>query len=78
MSKLERAGVGPEGQLAKLDSISSALKYLKITSREEKVQREAEITIQTLLAWKTTLRKDKRKLCHGRLEATSSMMSTAY
>ena len=61
MEKLKRAGVGPEGQLGKLDAITSALKYYKTHLLKDVTSPElakTDLILTAVQGWKSTLRKE--------------------
>ena len=73
MEKLKRAGVGPEGQLGKLDAVSNTLKYYKTQLLKDATstkQVKADLILTTVQGWKATLRKDKRKVRAKYIEET--------
>ena len=74
MDKLEALEMGPEGQLSKLEGVSSALHFLittKTLSTEMKSTiHETEVYMQQ---WKRTLRSQKVSLQIQRIEMTSEM-----
>ena len=74
--KLRRVKVGPEGQLAKLDGVCMALKYLKVVIVGDKLDsplhQSATHMEEILAGWKGTIRKEKRKLRKKRLQQLSS------
>ena len=73
LDKLKRSSVGPEGQLSKLDGFSSALKFLQVILLKDSPEmvEKARHTLLLIQGWKTTLRRDKRKLMKKRLEDLS-------
>ena len=77
MEKLHALGVGPEGQLAKLEGVSVALKYLSIKycdrTKEGFLEFQTSMTVMEakLDSWKRQLRRQKKKLSLQRLDALS-------
>ena len=74
MEKLKRSSVGPEGQLSKIDGFCSALRFLKVDILRDSgspLTEKATRMLEVLKGWKNTLRKEKRKLQHRRLEELS-------
>lgn len=71
VEKVEKMGVGPEGQLTKLERISDCLKFLKCTHRDLDFKTEAQDAECRIRTWKTILRKEKQKLNAHRIEKAS-------
>jgi hypothetical protein len=71
LNTLEELKIGPEGQLSKLERVSAALNFLKMTKRitTEMIQ-DTELHIQQ---WKRTLRSQKSSLQVKRIEEVSEM-----
>ena len=74
--KLERFGVGVEGQINKLDAIDAALSFIQLMVLKDKPthpwhQRALRIS-ESLKAWKATLRKRKTRKRAQRLEDLSA------
>ena len=60
MVKLKRAGMGPEGQLGKLEAITSALKHYKTYLLKDATppeQVKTDLILTAVQGWKSTLRK---------------------
>ena len=82
MEKLHALGVGPEGQLAKLEGVSVALKYLGIRycdrTNEGFLDFQTSMTLMEakLDSWKRQLRRQKKKLSLQRLDALSTSSLT--
>ena len=76
LEKLKRVKVGPEGQLAKLDRMCMALKFLKVVIVGDKLDsplhQSATHMEEVLAGWKGTICKEKRKLRKKRLQQLSS------
>ena len=75
LEKLKRANVGPEGRLAKLDAFCTALKFLKVVLIPDERDPLYSLATQTegaMAGWKTSLRKDKRRLRKRRLQELSA------
>ena len=75
VDKLKRASVGPEGQLAKLDALCCAIKFIKaavIRDARNPAYAQATHTMEIISGWKSTLRRRKRVLCKKRLSELSS------
>lgn len=75
--ELRRRGVGPEGQLTKLEHIPLTLKWLKLRllpGSNYTAGYEAIAHMETtMVTWKNSLRKEKRKLQANRLDALSRL-----
>ena len=73
MEVVKESGVGPEGQLNKLERFSSALDYLKLSIDPHDMTRSAKINLiqSSLVGWKASLRKEKKRLNAIRLEQVS-------
>ena len=74
--KLERFGVGVEGQISKLDAIDAALSFIQLMVLKDKPthpwhQRALRIS-ESLKAWKAKLRKRKTRKRAQRLEDLSA------
>ena len=63
--------VGPEGILTKMERTGDALRYLKIYNQSPEMHAKITTVTEYLARWKYTLRKEKRKLAHERLETLS-------
>lgn len=76
MEKLKRSSIGPECQLAKLDGLCCALRFLRVEvlnpNTNQELTEKATHMQGVLHGWKTTLRKGKRKLQKKRLEDLSN------
>ena len=75
LEKLKRSSIGPEGQLAKVDGICCALRFLRVevlkgAPHPESMEKAGHM-LEVLQGWKSTLRKQKRKLRKKRLEELS-------
>ena len=74
MNRLEALNIGPEGQLSKLEGVSAALQFLKLTKN---FSTEMKSTIQDtelyIQQWKRTLRSQKSTLQIQRIERASEM-----
>ena len=74
-AKLKRAKIRPEGQLSKLDAICAGLRFLKVhilADESHPLYSQASRMELVLNGWKSTLRKEKRKLQKVRLQKLSS------
>ena len=60
LDKLKRSSVGPEGQLAKLDGFSSALKFFQVILLKDRPEmfEKARHTLLLIQGWKTTLQEE--------------------
>ena len=64
--------IGPEGRLTKLERTCDALNYLKMGLRDNPTTLNSiSALIDQIGRWKASLRKEKKKLNHKRLEALS-------
>jgi hypothetical protein len=75
VDKLKRASVGPEGQLAKLDGICCAIKFIKAAvfrDASNPAYAQATHMMEIISGWKSTLRRQKRVLRKKRLSKLSS------
>ena len=84
-NKLQQMGVGGEGRITKLDRIGSALKYIKEICGQQLVDgiMDSEDYLRSVgilermstsvKNWKSSLRKEKRRLAQGRLEDLSEL-----
>ena len=75
MEKLTRAGIGPEGQLGKLDALSHAVRYYKthlVKDATSPEQAKADLILTAVHGWKASLRKGKRKVRAKRIEEASN------
>lgn len=74
---LKSIGVGPEGQLSKLDHMVLALKFCRSNfERNEYYSQNCSAVrevLETLSDWKKRLRVDKRKLGANRLDNISRL-----
>jgi hypothetical protein len=74
VDKLKRVKVGPDGQLGKLDALSCALRFIKVSLPHDAspaLFSKIAAAEAALGGWKTTLRKDKRRLRKVRLQKLS-------
>ena len=63
--------VGPEGILTKMERTGDVLNYLIMYNSDPNFQAKVKCVEESLRKWKYTLRKEKKKLAHKRLEALS-------
>ena len=59
MEKLTRAGIGPEGQLGKLDALSHAVRYYKthlVKDATSPEQAKADLILTAVHGWKRKVR----------------------
>ena len=75
LDKLGRSSVGPEGKLSKLDALCCALRFMKVEvlfgEESEGLHLRASHMLELIAGWKSTLRKQKRKLRKKRLQELS-------
>ena len=77
IDQIKEIGVGPEGQLTKLERLCDCYEYLRKTRGEDDDLMKAISGIQSdVNRWKKTLRGEKQKLVVQRLEKTSDMELT--
>ena len=72
---MERARVGPEGRLVKLDAVCAALKFMRVVVIDDNsnpLYLQATKMENVVVGWKNTLRKQQRKLRKKRLQELSS------
>ena len=76
MQKLERHGVGPDGQTQKLDALDAAVRYYREEILEDDsgnvVYGKAMKIADRLTVWRANLRKKRSKLRTARLEKQSA------
>lgn len=67
--------MGPEGQLGKLDALTNALKFYKTHILKDAItpeQAKVDLILTAVQGWKSTLRKQKRKVRAQRIEELSN------
>ena len=75
MEKLKRCNVGPEGRLAKLDTLQAAMRFIKfhvVVQESHPLYPKLTLADNMVVGWKKTLRKEKRRRRKVRLQNLSA------
>ena len=75
LEKLKRCNVGPEGRLAKLDTLQAAMRFIKfhvVVEESHPMYHKLTLADNMVAAWKKTLRKEKRRRRKVRLQNLSA------
>lgn len=79
VSKLETAGIGPDGMVAKLESMECGLTHFRITILKDDptspLYRKAQQISEVIQQWRSVYRKEKVKLRASRLEEQSGLVA---